>query len=437
MGPLCDGAVALVNNNALLVVIDHSIDHNADNHAAAQPMLDELTQLVRSIGLRVVGAAVVRLRQPTARLLLGSGKAQQISAQAQQLHADCIVFDDELSATQQRNWEQLTGVTVIDRHQVILDIFQARAATREATLQVELARLQYQLPRLTRAWTHLSRQQGGARGTRGEGEKQLEKDRRTALRRITRVQGELQQLGAQRATMSRRRHAVPVPSGALVGYTNAGKSSLLRALTGADVLVADKLFATLDPTTRRLELPGGMQAVLTDTVGFVRKLPHDLVNAFHSTLEETTEADFLIHVLDASDPQMLKHYQTTRSVLQDIGAGETPVLLAFNKMDRVADRDILRFAHHRFAAENVVASVEVSAHAATGLEQLIAAIESVLASAMPRMRYRLPSNRHDLAALIHRTGSVLRQEYHEQSFTITARVPERTHAILEQFLISG
>lgn len=422
-----------MSDTALLVAIDHS--GNSGN--SAKPLLKELAQLVHAVGLRAAGSMVVRLRRPSPRLLVGSGKASEILTEAQRLQAHCIVFDDELSPSQQRNWERLSGLAVIDRHQVILDIFQRRAATREAALQVELAQLQYHLPRLTRAWTHLSRQHGGTRGTRGEGEKQLENDRRAVLRRITRVRHELQELGGQRSTMSRRRHEVPVPSGALVGYTNAGKSSLLRTLTGADVLVADKLFATLDPTTRRLELPGGLAVVLTDTVGFVRKLPHDLVNAFHSTLEEAIEADFLIHVLDAADPQMLQHYQTTRSVLEQIGAGGRPVILAFNKIDLLADRETLRFVHHRCAAEHVAASVEVSAHSGQGLAELVGAIEGILASSMPQARYRLPGNRHDLAALIHRTGTILRQEYQDDSFTVTARVPSRTRAILEPYLIEG
>ena len=400
-------------------------------------LLDELSQLSLSVGLESVGSLAVRVREPSPRLLVGSGKAQEIKAEAERLGVSCIVFDDELSPSQQRNWERFTGLTVIDRHQVILDIFQKRASTREASLQVELAQLQYQLPRLTRAWTHLSRQQGGMRGTRGEGEKQIEYDRRALLRRITRVREELRALSEQRSTMSRRRRDVPMPSGALVGYTNAGKSSLLHALTGADVLVADKLFATLDPTTRRLPLTGGLETVLTDTVGFVRKLPHDLVNAFHSTLEEAVEADYLIHVLDASDAELLHHYHTTRTVLQEIGAGDKPVIVALNKIDLATDLEALRFARRRVADEaaETTATVEVSAQTGTGLEQLTAEIERYLLEAMHPARYRLPNDRHDLAALIHRTGSVLQQEYDHDSFTVTARVPSRTRAVLEPYVI--
>lgn len=429
-----------VKIHAFLVAVEfNGANCNRADRRATTLLLDELSQLSLSVGLHAVGSLMVRVRQPSARLLVGSGKAQEIKAEAERLGASHIVFDDELSPSQQRNWERFSGLTVIDRHQVILDIFQKRASTREASLQVELAQLQYQLPRLTRAWTHLSRQQGGMRGTRGEGEKQIEYDRRALLRRITRVRAELRALGEQRSTMSRRRRDLPVPSGALVGYTNAGKSSLLHALTGADVLVADTLFATLDPTTRRLPLLGGLETVLTDTVGFVRKLPHDLVNAFHSTLEEAVEADYLIHVLDAADEEMLHHYHTTRTVLQEIGAGDKPVIVAFNKIDLAADREALRFARMRVLSEsdegNVAATVDVSAHAGTGLEELTAEIERFLLSAMHPVRYRLPNDRHDLAALIHRTGSVLQQEYDHDSFTVTARVPNRTHALLESYVI--
>ncbi len=416
---------------ALLV----GIEHLATATDSSGLLLEELGRLVSSVDLRVVGSVAVRLRERCPRYLVGAGKAEEIAAAAEHHEVDVIVFDDELSPSQQRNWERFTKRTVIDRHQVILDIFRRRATSKEATLQVELAHLQYHLPRLTRAWTHLSRQQGGARGTRGEGEKQLERDRRAVLRRMHRVRQDLAALAERRETLSRRRRDVPVPSAAVVGYTNAGKSSLLRALTGADVLVANKLFATLDPTTRRLALRGGMEVVLTDTVGFVRKLPHDLVNAFHSTLEEAIEADVLIHVLDASDPELLHHYRTTVSVLREIGAAEIPVILAFNKMDRVSDRESLRFVHERLAGTEVADTVEVSSVVEGGADPLLEALERFLSAGMSPARVRLPADRHDLAALIHRTGSVVAQEYDDTGLTITARLPDRTRAVLAPFLV--
>ena len=228
-----------------------------------------------------------------------------------------IVFDNELSPGQQRKWEELSGMAVIDREEVILDIFGARARTREARLQVELARMEYSLPRLARAWSHLSRQQG--LGGKGEGESQLETDRRLVRRRIDQVKGELEEVRSQRATQRKQRERVPLPHAAIVGYTNAGKSSLLKKLTGADVFIEDKLFATLDPTTRRIELPGGQPLLLTDTVGFVRKLPHRLVESFKATLEEATLADFLVHLLDATQPEIFAFHRTTMEVLAELG----------------------------------------------------------------------------------------------------------------------
>ena len=227
------------------------------------------------------------------------------------MEADCSIFDDDISPSQQRNWEALSELCVIDRREVILDIFTARANTREAVLQVGLARMEYSLPRLTRAWTHLSRQRGGARGNRGEGETQLEVDRRIVLRKINRMKKELIKVKSNRATMRRLRTSIPEPTASLVGYTNAGKSSLLNALSGTDVFVENKLFATLDTTARKISPEGGKQFLLTDIVGFIRKLPHSLVETFKSTLEETHYADFLLLLLDASSPEVIHHYETT------------------------------------------------------------------------------------------------------------------------------
>ena len=237
-------------------------------------MKEELSNLIDTMGLKVLEVVTATLKKPTPRYFVGSGKAQEIADYAKELEADCIVFDDDLSPSQQRNWEELSGVCVIDRHEVILDIFANRATTKEATLQVGLARMEYSLPRLTRAWTHLSRQRGGTKGTRGEGETQLEVDRRIVLRKISKFKAELKKVRSNRATLRKQRTSIPIPTASIVGYTNAGKSSLLNALTGADVFIEDKLFATLDPTTRRVKLKGGNEILLTDTVGFIRKLPH-------------------------------------------------------------------------------------------------------------------------------------------------------------------
>ncbi|MDY7027776.1 MAG: GTPase HflX, partial [Spirochaetota bacterium] len=270
-------------NTALLVTLK-TPDIEAE---LCRHYLDELRSLCDTLGIETLDQIVVPVRQLHPRFLVGSGKAEEICRRAEELEADCIIFDDTISPSQQRNLEQISGRCVIDRQEVILEIFSEHARTREAMLQVGLARMEYSLPRLKRAWTHLSRQRGGMRGTRGEGETQLEVDRRIVLKKITGLKAALKKLEAQRSTRRKQRTEIPVPTGAIVGYTNAGKSSLLNAMTGSEVGVENQLFATLDPTTRKMELQGGTRILLTDTVGFIRKLPHSLVNAFHSTLEET------------------------------------------------------------------------------------------------------------------------------------------------------
>ena len=278
-------------------------DHETSEHEAREH-LEELAELVKNIDVPVIGEELVKLKLVSSRYLIGSGKAEEIAERVKAENADCLVFDCDLSPSQQRNWERLTKVCVIDRQEVILDIFAGRASTREAVLQVQLARLQYSLPRLTRAWTHLSRQRGGAKGTRGEGEKQIEADRRMVQQRITSLRKELEVVQQQRSTQRKSRDRQNVPHAAIVGYTNAGKSSLLNCISGSAVLTEDKLFATLDPTTRRITLPNNIPLLLTDTVGFVRKLPHSLVESFKSTLEEAVLADFLVLVLDISSPHL-------------------------------------------------------------------------------------------------------------------------------------
>ena len=294
-------------------------------------------------------------------------------------------------------------------------------------LQVGLARAEYSLPRLTRAWTHLSRQRGGSKGTRGEGETQLEVDRRIVLRKIARMKEELVLVQRNRNTMRKQREAVPVPSAAIVGYTNAGKSSLLKKLTGADILVEDKLFATLDPTTRRIKLEGGNEVLLTDTVGFIRKLPHDLVDAFKSTLEETVLADFLLHVLDASNPEFEEHMRVTRQVLKEIGAGDKPVLTCFNKTDLLSPED-----RHALSLQFPDA-VFFSIHTGDGLETLPKALERMLYAENRMQRFILPPDRHDLVALAHRTGKVFLEEYGDEGIFLDAVVSDKTGGLLSPY----
>ncbi len=457
--------------------------------------LDELALLVDSMssgGAEGIGAfevahrEVVRIDAPQSVYLIGSGKAQEIADLALGLDAECIVFDDDLSPAQQRNWERLTDSAVIDRREVILDIFAERARTKPAVTQIELARLEYSLPRLKRAWTHLSRQKGGARGTRGEGETQLEVDRRIALRRISRLKAELRQLETRRETMRKRRDDRSVPVGAIVGYTNAGKSSLLNALTGSDVFVENRLFATLDPTSRSVALPGGETVVLTDTVGFVRKLPHDLVEAFKSTLEEGLHADFLIHVVDAAGPDAVEHIRATETVLADLGALDKPTIRVLNKVDKLkavatlertvdgspgagADgtpvRSVARAAeglpagsrHGDTAPEARDAGADgtaparvvnpstvffgnewlrVSARTGEGLDRLLEEVGTVIHNASPVYRFCFPHGRSDLAALVHRTGRVLAESYDDDGIHIKAYVHPETERRLAAFCLS-
>jgi GTP-binding protein HflX len=309
--------------------------------AEALDLIDELSELVSTLGIGIVGTVTARVQKTNARYLTGTGKAKEIMDRAKELQADCIIFDNEISPMQQRAWEEDSGIAVIDRHEIILDIFDRRARSREARLQVDLARMAYSIPRLKRMWGHLDRQGGGGFAARGEGETQLEVDRRLARERIGRLRDELAEVRKQRATQRKERIKEGLPHLAIVGYTNSGKSTLLNRLTGAEVLAEDKLFATLDTTTRRFEMPDGQQALLTDSVGFIRRLPHDLVESFKATLEEALLADFLLHVLDASDPRVYRFYETTLSVLQELGAGEKRSLVVLTQRGAPSWNDTL------------------------------------------------------------------------------------------------
>ncbi|WP_020614136.1 GTPase HflX [Sediminispirochaeta bajacaliforniensis] len=399
-----------------------------ESEKSCEAHLAELKGLVKTLGLTIAGTTVAPLRAPSPALLLGSGKSEEIADSADELDAGVIIIDDDLTPRQQRNWEQLSGCVVIDRQEVILEIFADRAATREASLQVALARMEYSLPRLTRAWTHLSRQRGGSRGTRGEGETQLESDRRIVLAKVAKLKKELEGVRKQRATARKQRRSVPLPTVALVGYTNAGKSSLLNALAGSTVNAEDKLFATLDPTTRRLELSGGRSVLLTDTVGFIRKLPHALVDAFRATLEETLLADLLIHVIDASDPEAAEHYRTTRQVLSEIGAEDTDQIIVLNKADLPHDQLLL--APLREADPQ---ALFISTKSGLHLDALKERIAAMLEKHTLGHRYRIPLDRYDLVALLHREGRIIKEEAIGQAVYVEAIVNEKIDSILKAF----
>lgn len=395
-----------------------------------EELVAELTELVENLGLTVVRSTLVRLREPTPTFLLGRGKAEELAAEAKAEGAEVIVFDAALSPGQQRNWEELASMAVIDRQEVILEVFADRAHTREAVLQVALARMEYSLPRLTRAWTHLSRQRGkGAMG--GEGETQLEQDRRVVRDRIAHLKQELAQVVRQRGVQRTRRVRVPLPTASIVGYTNAGKSSLLNALTGSQVLAENKLFATLDPTTRQLVLPGNQKLLLTDTVGFIRRLPHGLVEAFKATLEEVLVADFLIHVVDVTNPHFEKHRETTLRVLAELGAGDKPIINVFNKVD-AADADEKRAARHA-----VPDALLVSARTGTGLAELSERCRERIAHGLDTMQVLIPMDRYDLVARLHALGHVQSQEHRDDGVLVVGRFPPSQAGLLEPFVVKA
>jgi len=405
--------------------------------APAADLLEELKELVETLHVNVVATECVFVRECTARYLMGSGKSAELILKAKELGCDCIVFDNEISPAQQRAWEKDSNLCVIDRHEVILDIFNMRARTKEARLQVELARLEYSIPRLTRMWAHLDRQGGSGGGAgggaaKGEGESQLEIDRRLANKRLDRVKAELDDVKRNRETMRKERSRVPVPHIAIVGYTNAGKSSLLNRLTGSDVLAEDKLFATLDTTTRRMELPDGQHILMTDTVGFVRRLPHDLVQSFRATLEEAIGADFLIHVLDASHPRVLEFFKTTTEVLAELGAGDKQVVLALNKIDLIEDPDRLAQIQRHFPEGQ-----PISIKTGQGVDALLHRLHTLLLDRVVRMELRIPMNRMDLVNLAHTEGKVLIEKYTGEGVEMQCVMPKRWETKMSPFLSMG
>ncbi|MGD9597716.1 MAG: ribosome rescue GTPase HflX [Steroidobacteraceae bacterium] len=363
--------------------------------------IEEFTQLAVSAGAQPVATITGRRERPDPRYFVGSGKAEEIRAGAQLHAADVILVDHALSPSQERNLEKLTGRRVLDRNGLILDIFAQRARSHEGKLQVELAQLKHIATRLVRGWTHLERQRGGGIGLRGPGETQLETDRRLVAQRVRVLTQRLGKLQLQRETGRRARAEIPVPSVALVGYTNAGKSTLFRAMTGADAYVADQLFATLDPLVRRLVLPGGTQCVFADTVGFIRELPHELVAAFRSTLTEAREATLLLHVIDASDPRRDEHVDAVNAVLDEIGAGEIPQVRVYNKIDRLEGEP-----HLERDAGGEVASVWISAARGEGLDLLRTAIAGRLARSVRAATVQLPAGLGALRSRLFAAGAV-------------------------------
>ena len=403
---------------------------------SVEDSLRELRLLADTAGMEIVGEIWQNVGRIDPATFVGSGKVEEIKEALLVAEAQVVIFDDELSPRHQRELERRFGeeTKVLDRSALILDIFAQHARTREGALQVELAQYEYRLPRLTRAWTHLARQGGGASGRggtggvglRGPGETQLEVDRRDIRRRISKLKVEIEHVRAHRSRHRSQRDRSGIPLIALVGYTNAGKSTLLRALTGADVYIANQLFATLDPTTRRLDLPSGRQALITDTVGFIQKLPTTLIAAFRATLEEIGDADIILEVAEVNHPNVVQHLESVEDTLAEIDVPPVPRILVWNKIDQWGDQPLPMIDN----ADEYAAEVAVSATENTGLDRLRQAIETALASALYKVTLKLPYERGELVSQLHELGSVQSQKHVEDGILLTVQLPR---AIYERF----
>ncbi len=391
--------------------------------------LDELAELVTTAGGEVVGRGTQRLDKFNAATFIGPGKAKEFAEECKESKVDTVVFDEELSPAQGRNLEKVFECKILDRTALILDIFSQRARTREGKMQVELAQLNHLLPRLTRFWTHLSRQKGGIGMRGGEGESQLEVDRRKVRERIDKIQRDLELVMRQRDVQRSGRKRNQWPLGSLVGYTNAGKSTLFNAITGAVTLSEDKLFATLDPTTRRLRLPTNQNVLLSDTVGFIRKLPHDLVDAFKATLEEVVEADLLLHVVDISSPHAEEQIEAVNQVLGELGVADKPMLMVFNKIDRVTAPGLAK--RYTTEYEN---SIVVSAKTEEGFDAFMAELGKQLRPVRQMVELSIPHSKSNVIARLHEVGQVLERNYDGAEAVFKALIPPNHLAHFESFI---
>ena len=423
-----EGLLSRAPERAILVSVEMpEVDWNVEDS------LDELARLASTAGVTCVDRVVQRLQQPHGATLIGSGKVKELSELAHANDCDAVIFDLELKPNQQRNLERELEIQVLDRTALILIIFGQRARTREGRLQVELAQVEYDLPRLTRQWGHLSRQRGGTQ-QRGEGEKQIEVDRRMLRRQKDQLTEDLEHVRVERQLHRERRKYTGAPVVALVGYTNAGKSTLLNRLANhTHTLAEDKLFATLDPTTRRVRQPGGQEFLLTDTVGFVQRLPTTLVAAFRATLEEVAEADLLLHVVDASHPQVHTQVAAVEQVLEEIGAGGLPIVVALNKID-LFPADIPMQLQ---GISSKLPTIQISAANGTGIEELLQCISKTLVEQFVSLDVVIPYDRGELVAQFHRFGSIESEEYEEGGTHLLGHIPSNHSGPFMQFQKRG
>lgn len=403
----------------------------------AEASLEELALLADTAGIDVVGQTIQRFDKPNSATYIGPGKVEEVKMLIEELQADVVLFDDELSPRHQRELENIFGedVKVLDRTALILDIFAQHADTREGKLQVELAQLEYRLPRLTRMWTHLARQAGGRAGgatggvgLRGPGETQLETDRREIGRRISQIKEELDGVRAHRERHRSKRQQTELQVVAIVGYTNAGKSTLLNKLSGADVLAADMLFATLDPTTRKVHMPGGREVLFTDTVGFIQKLPTQIVAAFRATLEEIGDADMLLHVVDLTHPNVAEQIEAVEDTLAELEVDHLPTVIALNKADRLDEPEAVG-ADLELSAPAVL----ISAKTGRGIDELLITIEAAMVGLLKPMEVRIPYERGDLLSLFYERGQVDQEKHTETGVHLFGRVPARLVPVFEPF----
>ncbi len=431
---------------------------------AIEDSMNELERLADTDGLAIVGQAIQKVARLHPATMIGKGKLEEIIAERAELNYDVLIFNDELHPNQQRAMEEMFAesedgrdIKILDRTALILDIFAQHARTREGALQVELAQYEYRLPRLTRMWTHLGRQTGGAAGRggsggvglRGPGERQLELDRREIRARIAHLKTEIERVRKQRGEQRRKRKREGLPVISIVGYTNAGKSTLLNALTNSDVYVADQLFATLDPTTRRVKLPSGQEVLFSDTVGFIEKLPTQLIAAFRATLEEIIDSNVLLHVVDITHPNATEQVSAVEETLEEIGVTERPVVMAFNKIDELDQALGSELHKNNFdgeeSEENLLGqwmeeyadAVPISARERVGLDALLERVEQVLGSGLVEIRVRIPYNATELVNTFHRKGIVESEDYSPRGTLIQGKIPLALAREFEEYRVSG